>query len=132
MPANRAPGVSARPIPRRIPFVRIAVPPEISTVMRRHMAITINDVGKIAHLARLAVNAEECQQYHTELSSILTLVEQLQQANTEGCTPLSHPLAMTQRLRPDEVTESDQHERFQAIAPSTEAGLYLVPKVIED
>jgi aspartyl-tRNA(Asn)/glutamyl-tRNA(Gln) amidotransferase subunit C len=95
------------------------------------MSLTPQDVLNIAHLARLALREEEVPRYARELSSILDLVQQLQQVDTAGVSPMAHPLDATQRLRPDEVTEGDQREVFQSIAPQTEAGLYLVPRVIE-
>jgi aspartyl-tRNA(Asn)/glutamyl-tRNA(Gln) amidotransferase subunit C len=88
-------------------------------------------VEKIAHLARLAIDDQEAERYARDLSNILNLVEQMNAADTHGATPMAHPLHMAQRLRPDAVTENDQREEFQRIAPLTEDGLYLVPKVIE-
>jgi aspartyl-tRNA(Asn)/glutamyl-tRNA(Gln) amidotransferase subunit C len=95
------------------------------------MSLERADVEKIAHLARIAV--EECQVAGVakDLSNILDLVEQMSAVDTEGVTPMAHPLHMSQRLRPDTITEQDQRERFQSIAPLTEAGLYLVPRVVE-
>jgi aspartyl-tRNA(Asn)/glutamyl-tRNA(Gln) amidotransferase subunit C len=95
------------------------------------MALERSDVEKIAHLARLAISEEECVRYATDLSNILDLVAQMDAVDTAGVAPMAHPLHMVQRLRPDAPTESDQRERFQSIAPLTDAGLYLVPKVIE-
>ena len=95
------------------------------------MSLTPDDVQKIAHLARLAVSDEEASAVAGDLTNILELVEQMQQVDTNDVIPMSHPLHMTQRLRPDEVSENDQREKFQSIAPATENGLYLVPKVIE-
>jgi aspartyl-tRNA(Asn)/glutamyl-tRNA(Gln) amidotransferase subunit C len=95
------------------------------------MALSKQDVQNIAHLARLAVPEAETDRYARELSSILDLVAQLQRVDTTGVAPMAHPLDATQRLRPDSVTEAVDRERFQAHAPLTEAGLYLVPKVIE-
>ena len=95
------------------------------------MSLDRADVEKIAHLARLAIDEGEVERYARDLSSILDLVEQMNAADTQGVTPLAHPLHMAQRLRRDEVTEADQREKFQRIAPLTEDGLYLVPKVIE-
>jgi len=95
------------------------------------MTIGKLEVENIAHLARLSVAEHEIEEYVGELSRILDFVEQMNQVDTTGVTPMAHPLDMTQRLRPDELTESDQREEFQACAPSTENGLYLVPKVIE-
>jgi aspartyl-tRNA(Asn)/glutamyl-tRNA(Gln) amidotransferase subunit C len=95
------------------------------------MALDKTDVAKIAHLARLAVDDDALGGYAGELSRILDLVEQMNAVDTSGVEPMAHPLHMAQRLRADAVTEHDQRERFQAIAPLTEDGLYLVPKVIE-
>lgn len=96
------------------------------------MSLTRNDVENIAHLARLAITAEELPVYVGSLSKILSFVEQLSAADTLGVEPMAHPLAgQVQRLRPDAVVDSDQHEKYQRNAPRVEAGLYLVPKVIE-
>jgi aspartyl-tRNA(Asn)/glutamyl-tRNA(Gln) amidotransferase subunit C len=95
------------------------------------MSLGSAEVAKIAHLARLAIGAADIASYARNLSSILELVAQMNAVDTTGVEPLAHPLEMAQRLRPDEVSESDRRERFQAIAPSVEAGLYLVPQVIE-
>jgi aspartyl-tRNA(Asn)/glutamyl-tRNA(Gln) amidotransferase subunit C len=89
------------------------------------------DVKKIALLAALAVEEDELAIVGDKLSNILDLFAQLEAANTDGIEPMAHPLDQVQRLRDDLVTEIDQHEKFQAIAPAVEAGLYLVPKVIE-
>lgn len=95
------------------------------------MALQRSDVEKIAHLARLAVSEEELAAYTRSLSDILNFVEQMDVADVAHITPMAHPLDAVQRLRADEVREADQREKFQAIAPRVEAGLYLVPKVIE-
>ncbi len=95
------------------------------------MSLGSAEVAKIAHLARLAIGEADIPAYARNLSSILELVAQMNAVDTTGVEPLAHPLEMAQRLRPDAVSESDQRERFQAIAPSVEAGLYLVPQVIE-
>lgn len=95
------------------------------------MALQRCDVEKIAHLARLGLNEAELPRITDALNSILGLVDQMQSVDTTGIEPLAHPLEASQRLRPDQVTESNQRDRYQAIAPSTENGLYLVPKVIE-
>jgi aspartyl-tRNA(Asn)/glutamyl-tRNA(Gln) amidotransferase subunit C len=89
------------------------------------------DVEKIAHLARLEIGEQEAAAYADQLSRILGLIEQMNAVDTTGITPLAHPQDTRLRLREDKVTETDQRERFQSIAPATEAGLYLVPKVIE-
>ncbi|MCG8294591.1 MULTISPECIES: Asp-tRNA(Asn)/Glu-tRNA(Gln) amidotransferase subunit GatC [Pseudomonas] len=95
------------------------------------MALQRSDVEKIAHLARLGLNESELPRITDALNSILGLVDQMQAVDTTGIEPLAHPLETTQRLRPDQVTESNQRDRYQAVAPSTENGLYLVPKVID-
>ncbi len=95
------------------------------------MSLDRSDVEKIAHLARLAVNAEEVAAYARDLSEILDLVAQMNNLDTGGVEPMAHPLHMAQRLRADDVSETDQRELFQSIAPLTERGLYLVPKVID-
>jgi len=95
------------------------------------MALERSDVEKIAHLARLAISDEETGRYASDLSSILDLVAQMDAVDTAGVTPMAHPLHMAQRLRSDLPSEPDRRELFQAGAPLTEDGLYLVPKVIE-
>ncbi len=95
------------------------------------MALTHQDVLHIARLARLRVSAEEAETAQTQLNSIFGLIEQMQAINTQGIEPMSHALDVAQRLREDKVTESDQRNKFQKIAPAVENGLYLVPKVIE-
>ena len=89
------------------------------------MALDRTDVAKIAHLARLDVAAGDLDHYAVELSNIQSLVEQMSAVSTTGVEPMAHPLHMAQRLRADAVTEMDQREVFQAIAPATEDGLYL-------
>jgi aspartyl-tRNA(Asn)/glutamyl-tRNA(Gln) amidotransferase subunit C len=95
------------------------------------MSLDRSDVEKIAHLARLSLEEAQIDAYAQELSNILGLVEQLEGANTDNVEPMAHPLHMAQRLRADEVTEADLRDEHQAIAPSVESGLYLVPRVIE-
>lgn len=95
------------------------------------MSLTAENVNKIAYLARLGINAEDVDAYAKDLSGILALVEQMDEINTDDVVPMAHPLDQAQRLRPDIVTEQDQHTLFQAQAPQIEADLYLVPKVIE-
>jgi aspartyl-tRNA(Asn)/glutamyl-tRNA(Gln) amidotransferase subunit C len=95
------------------------------------MSLGSDEVVRIAHLARLALEPEAVEGYARDLSSILAFVEQLDAADTAGVMPMAHPQDASQRLRPDEVTEQNQRERFQTLAPQAEAGLYLVPKVIE-
>jgi aspartyl-tRNA(Asn)/glutamyl-tRNA(Gln) amidotransferase subunit C len=95
------------------------------------MSFVQSDVEKIAHLARLAVTDEEAQELTGDLSRILDLVAQMEQVDTSSVEPMAHPLNMNQRLREDRVTEENNRELYQSVAPSTENGLYLVPKVIE-
>ena len=96
------------------------------------MKLTRQDVEKIAHLARLAITEQEMPVYVTSLSSIVNFVDDLSRAQTDAVQPMAHPLdGQHQRLRPDVVSESDNHEKYQANAPSVQAGLYVVPRVIE-
>ncbi|MBS3965082.1 MAG: Asp-tRNA(Asn)/Glu-tRNA(Gln) amidotransferase subunit GatC [Methylomonas sp.] len=95
------------------------------------MSLTTDDVKKIAHLARLGIVDQQMNDYARDLSAMLDLMAQMDNLDTTGILPMAHPMDQTQRLRPDSVTETNQREAFQAIAPQTEAGLYLVPKVIE-
>ncbi len=95
------------------------------------MALDKDTVRNIARLARIHLDEAELENYRTELSKILTLVEQMNAAETSDVAPLAHPLDRGLRLRADEITETDQRDDFQQIAPEVDAGLYLVPKVIE-
>lgn len=95
------------------------------------MSLSRSDVEKIAHLARLQIDETDIPLYAKNLSNILGLVEQMSAIDTAGVEIMAHPLDARQRLRPDEITETDQRALFQSIAPQVEAGLYLVPKVIE-
>ncbi len=89
-------------------------------------------IETIAHLARLELSEAEIPAYQESLTRILSFVGELERADTSTVAPMAHPLpGLAQRLRADEVTESDAHERYQSNAPQVEAGLYLVPKVIE-
>jgi aspartyl-tRNA(Asn)/glutamyl-tRNA(Gln) amidotransferase subunit C len=95
------------------------------------MALDKSDVENIAHLARLAISEEDVPAYAENLSSILSLVEQMNAVDTSGVEPMAHPLEMAQRLREDVVTEENRREHFQQHAPAVENGLFLVPRVIE-
>ncbi len=95
------------------------------------MAISRNDIEKVALLARIKVDEDQITALEKDLGNILDLVDQLQSADTSHTEPMAHPLDAVQRLRPDVITESNQRAAFQAIAPATENGLYLVPRVIE-
>ena len=93
--------------------------------------LSLQDVQRIAHLARLELPGDAAAAMQQQLNGILAMIEQMRAVDTAGVEPMSHPQDVTQRLREDRVTESDQREAFQAIAPQVEDGLYLVPKVIE-
>ena len=95
------------------------------------MALERKDVKKIAHLARLEVSDAEVAASTESLARILGLIEQMNAVDTKAVAPMAHPQDAALRLRDDRVSEPDQRDKFQAIAPATEAGLYLVPKVIE-
>jgi len=95
------------------------------------MSLNITDVKRIAHLARIEVSDLDAESYLAKLSSIINLIEQMQAVDTTGITPMSHSQDVVQRLREDVVTETDQRELFQSVAPAVENGLYLVPRVIE-
>ena len=97
-----------------------------------HMSLTRQDVEKIAHLARLSITEQEMPVYVTSLSSIVDFVAELSRVETGSVEPMAHPLdGQQQRLRPDVVSESDHREKYQANAPNVQAGLYVVPRVIE-
>ena len=95
------------------------------------MALNIEDIMRIAHLARIEINDSEANATLIKLSGILDLIEQMQAVDTTGITPMSHSQDLVQRLREDVVTQTNQREAFQAIAPATQDGLYLVPRVVE-
>lgn len=95
------------------------------------MSIDVDEVKKIAKLACLNVADADVESYATNLSNILDLVAQMNAVDTRGVTPMSHPFDVEQRLREDEVTELNRRDEFQAIAPKTQDGLYLVPKVLD-
>ncbi|MBP9916183.1 MAG: Asp-tRNA(Asn)/Glu-tRNA(Gln) amidotransferase subunit GatC [Thiobacillaceae bacterium] len=95
------------------------------------MSLSIDDVKRIAKLARIRVSEDEAAGYQTQLNGIFGLIESMQAVDTAGVEPMSHAQDLAQRLRPDAVTEPNRREAFQAVAPQVEDGLYLVPKVIE-
>ena len=95
------------------------------------MALTLDDVKRVAHLARLAVDEREALTVLDRLTGFFGLIAEMQAVDTRGIEPMSHALDLVQRLREDEVTERDQRAEFQSVAPQVEDGLYLVPKVIE-
>lgn len=95
------------------------------------MLLSADEVNKIAHLARLGINGQDVESYAQDLSGMLNLMTQMEALDMAGINPMAHPLDQVQRLRRDIVTEPNNREMFQAIAPQVEAGLYLVPRVIE-
>jgi aspartyl-tRNA(Asn)/glutamyl-tRNA(Gln) amidotransferase subunit C len=95
------------------------------------MSITLEQVQRVAHLARLEISDSEALATQAGLNGIFGLIEQMQAVDTAGVEPMAHAQDVAQRLRDDAVTETDRRAAFQAVAPEAEAGLYLVPKVIE-
>ena len=95
------------------------------------MSLTLEQVRRVAHLARIEVSDAEAESTLGHLNGIFALIEAMQAVDTKGVEPMAHAQDLAQRLRADAVTESDHRDAFQAVAPETEAGLYLVPRVIE-
>lgn len=95
------------------------------------MSLSSDQVRRIAHLARIEINDAEAAQTLDRLNAILALIEQMQAVDTTDVEPMTHALGQALRLREDAVSEPDRRTLFQSIAPQVEAGLYLVPKVIE-
>ena len=95
------------------------------------MPLDLEQVKRIAHLARIEISQAETAQTQDQLNDIFGLIERMRAVDTEGIAPMSHAQDLMLRLREDAVTESDQHPLFQSVAPQVEDGLYLVPKVIE-
>lgn len=95
------------------------------------MSLTTEQVKRIAHLARIEVSESEALTTQGHLNGIFELIEQMQAVDTTGIEPMAHAQEVSQRLRIDAVSETDRRAAYQAVAPETEAGLYLVPKVIE-
>ncbi|MCB5196572.1 Asp-tRNA(Asn)/Glu-tRNA(Gln) amidotransferase subunit GatC [Deefgea salmonis] len=95
------------------------------------MSLSIDDVQRIARLARIAVTENEVIESHKQLNQLFSLIEEMRSIDTTGIEPMPHPQDMLLRLRDDVATATNRREAFQAIAPAVENGLYLVPKVIE-
>lgn len=95
------------------------------------MSLTLEQVRRVAHLARIEVSDAEAESTLGQLNDIFSLIEEMQAVDTKGIEPMAHAQDLAQRLRADCVTESNRRDAFQAIAPETDGGLYLVPKVIE-
>ena len=94
------------------------------------MSFSRQDLEQVARLARLAVADDEVDELTAQLGRILDLVGRLSEVDTEGVEPMAHPLDMFQRLRPDEVTDTDQRDELQVNATQVESGFYKVPRVI--
>jgi aspartyl-tRNA(Asn)/glutamyl-tRNA(Gln) amidotransferase subunit C len=95
------------------------------------MALTLDDVARVSELARIEISEDAAERVLNDLRGIFALIEQMRAVDVSGIEPMAHAQEMALKLREDAVTESDQHELFQSVAPEVEAGLYLVPKVIE-
>ena len=95
------------------------------------MSLSDDQIRRLARLARIALNPGETREVGERLNRILGMVGEMRAVDTAGIEPMSHALDLVQRLRPDEVTETDRRELYQSAAPAVEQGLYLVPKVIE-
>ena len=95
------------------------------------MSLSLEQVHRVAKLARIDISDAEAETTRSQLNGILALIEEMQAVDTTGVEPMAHAQDLGQRLREDRVTESDRRAAFQSVAPETEAGLYLVPKVIE-
>jgi aspartyl-tRNA(Asn)/glutamyl-tRNA(Gln) amidotransferase subunit C len=95
------------------------------------MSLVHDQVRRLARLARIAIRPDETESVLERLNRVLGLVDEMRRVDTTGVEPMAHPLDAAQRLRADEVTESDQRKLYQSVAPAVEGGLYLVPKVIE-
>ena len=95
------------------------------------MSLVHDQVRRLARLARIAIRPDETESVLERLNRVLGLVDEMRQVDTTGVEPMAHPLDAAQRLRADEVTESNQRELYQSVAPAVEGGLYLVPKAIE-
>jgi aspartyl-tRNA(Asn)/glutamyl-tRNA(Gln) amidotransferase subunit C len=95
------------------------------------MALTLADVQRLAHLARIEIDAEAATDVHRKLESILAMINELNAIDTTGITPMAHAQDVMLPLRDDVVTETDQHALFQSVAPAIEDGLYLVPRFVE-
>jgi len=101
------------------------------SVSSSFMALTFDDVLRIAHLARIDIDAPAAREVHAKLDAIFMLINELQAVDTTGIEPMSHAQDVSAPLRDDAVTESDHHADYQRVAPAVEDGLYLVPLVIE-
>ncbi|MFO1414897.1 MAG: Asp-tRNA(Asn)/Glu-tRNA(Gln) amidotransferase subunit GatC [Burkholderiales bacterium] len=95
------------------------------------MALTLEDVQRIAHLARIEITADAAAEVHRKLDSIFAMINELNAVDTTGIVPMAHAQDVMLPLREDRVTEEDRHALYQSVAPAVEDGLYLVPRVVE-
>jgi aspartyl-tRNA(Asn)/glutamyl-tRNA(Gln) amidotransferase subunit C len=95
------------------------------------MALTLDDVHRIAHLARIEIDATAAQEVQAKLNTIFAMINELQAVDTTGITPMAHAQDVMLPLREDAVTEPDRHALYQSVAPAVQDGLYLVPRVLE-
>ena len=95
------------------------------------MTLSLDDVRRIAHLARIDVDAQAVSEVHAKLEAIFAMINELQAVDTTGVEPMSHAQDVVLPLREDKVTETDRHADYQRVAPAVEDGLYLVPRVVE-
>ena len=95
------------------------------------MALTVADVQRIAHLARIEITADAAAEVHRKLDSIFAMINELNAVDTTGIVPMAHAQDVMLPLREDRVTETDRHALYQSVAPAVEDGLYLVPRVVE-
>jgi aspartyl-tRNA(Asn)/glutamyl-tRNA(Gln) amidotransferase subunit C len=93
--------------------------------------LSLEEIDRLARLARLALSRAEAEELRAQINGVLEMVDAMRAVDTTGVLPMSHPQEVTQRLREDRVAEPDRRDAFLALAPATEDGLYLVPKVIE-
>jgi aspartyl-tRNA(Asn)/glutamyl-tRNA(Gln) amidotransferase subunit C len=110
-------------IPYAAPIFKVSQPAD--------MALTLEDVKRVAYLARVAIDEAEARATLSQMSEVFKLIAEMQAVDTRGVEPMSHALDVVQRLRVDAATEPDQRVLFQSVAPQVDGGLYLVPKVIE-
>ena len=116
---------------RPVPAAVVANPDRTRAALHENMTLTLEDVARIAHLARIEISAGEAADVHAKLDAIFAMINEMRSIDTTGIVPMSHAQDMTMPLREDRVTESDQRARFQEVAPLVEDGLYLVPRVVE-
>jgi aspartyl-tRNA(Asn)/glutamyl-tRNA(Gln) amidotransferase subunit C len=95
------------------------------------MSLTLADVHRLAHLARIEIDEAEAEDVRRKLEAIFALINELQAVDTTGVVPMAHAQEATLPLREDRVTEADLHALYQRVAPAVEDGLYLVPRVVE-